>query len=249
MAIERMKRLPWTRDLTLGPTKILAWHIFMQHIQKHGSKDGKKYPGWHTNTCKNNLVQHIGDRIPHVIDILRKENPKNGIGELLASRGRLTHELNEIERFQDEWFASTYDVVVHTDEVLHLNRLQELQDKIITSKYRAKGGGPGVYLRWNIENPREIYAGKSLDIDERGHGHTNAAHFLWHVYTTADIETAKEVEDQVHKYLAEIGTPVRTKTKGLYRVKEGNALDLVKAFINKYYDWLFHNSVDMWTEK
>jgi hypothetical protein len=228
----------WISDYRYGAAKILVGSEAVQH-GFHEGFFGKQ-------NC-NKFEQLVGDRMPEVLDAIKHDyDGDNTIGSLLAHRAanclrpdQYEHGKNELLRFQSPDFASTWNAVTQTSGRLSLVRLQAIQEERILLKAPS---GPGLYIRWNEEAPTYIYVGTSCNIEGRNSGHYNSMLFIWRVHSTTNKSVATQVEKYCHRYLREIGEPVREGTRGCFHIFNGNALKLVDVFLKERYSLLFHNN-------
>jgi hypothetical protein len=229
--------IDWTRDYRFGAAKILVGHQMFQS----GTPD-------FTRVNERRMEQLVGDRMPEVLEALYQNyDGGNSIGYLLTHRAsyclnseQYKHGKNELLRFQKPDFASTWKAVTQTDEKLSLLRLLDIQEQRIILMTPE---GPGLYLRHNPDSPAYIYVGDSGDLPSRNSGHGNSLLYLWECYATATYADAHKIQNATLNYLKEIGEPWRELGKGGYRVHGCNAVDLVHAFLMKYYREFFKNIV------
>jgi len=223
-------------------------HKAAEHIAKYGIS------GWYTKSNERRMVELMGERLPDTLIDLRKESTnKGGIGYQLVRRGAFcvspilySEGKDELRRFLLPSFSSTHNALTKTNDRLTYNRLQELQETEILLAYKDEGHGPGVYLKWNLEMPQYIYVGSSKTPIDRSR-HTELPQYTWDMLATADYGTAEWFEREIHKYLREVGTAMRDRGKGQFKVNQGNALEIVRAFIRLRYSriykgGLFHNT-------
>jgi hypothetical protein len=234
----------WTGDLRFGAAKILIGH---DAVMRGCPDTTGKGNGLFTDRRGSELVQLVGDRMPEVLDCIRRDyDGKNTIEYLLSHRAshclrrdQYKHGKDELIRFQRKDFSSTWSAVVDSDETLSIMRLQEIQEQHILLNAPE---GPGLYYRWNYDDPRLIYVGTTDDQGNRNSGHKNSPLFLWGVRATATREQADAIEDGCHNFLREVGESVRKGTRGLFKVHSGNAREQLIKFLEKYYSGFFFNT-------
>src|SRR4029077_16948944 len=102
--------IDWINDWRYTPAKIL---IGLEAIKQPSIE------GWF-NACNGKRMENLlGDRMPEVLQDLRKEyDGKNPIGDVLTHRAancmlpeKYKHGKNELRRFQQPSFSSTYQAL------------------------------------------------------------------------------------------------------------------------------------------
>jgi hypothetical protein len=237
---------PWVQDFRLVPAKIFMGFWAQDYWTKY------RGDGWFSEKRYSLVEQRVCDQMPGIRDHFESlSRATSSFGHLLMRRGafclpevQYKDGNDELGRFRvPEWgatFQKMRELFVNKTTVLRLDELLHLQQ---TRMIIESTGYPCVYMRHDPDKPRDVYVGMTTDIEKRDH--SNAAHWLFTVWSTSTVKLASSIETHLHRWLEYekcIRKGVSKSDRGYWITPWNNPVLRINSHVQTYYGELVHNT-------